>query len=127
LQPPIAHTKPRIGAKHRVETIPVWTHSVSANDVVDRKAGRKEYDNSTQQECDEIKTFKIFNQLQQRPVRHRRRSLSRLDRRIARSRFDVFTPDFLLRRKFHCSQAKPLTKVGLIFTRLSAMVNCAPQ
>jgi hypothetical protein len=37
--------------------------------------------------------------------------LSRLDR----SRSVLLTLDFLLRRKFHCRQAKALTKVGLIF------------
>jgi hypothetical protein len=39
----------------------------------------------------------------------------------------LFTRDFLPGRKFHCDSAKALTKVGLIFARLSAMVNCAPQ
>jgi hypothetical protein len=98
LEPPIAGAEPHIGAKHRIESVPVRTHSVTANDVVDRKASRKEYDNAAEQECDEVETFQILNKLKQRPVRHCRRSLSRLDR----SRSVFLTLDFLLRRKFHC-------------------------
>jgi hypothetical protein len=41
----------------------------------------------------------------------------------------LFTPDFLLRRKFHRNSAKRhgLSKVGLIFARSGAMVDCAAQ
>jgi hypothetical protein len=39
----------------------------------------------------------------------------------------LFTPDFLPRRKFHRCGETPLTKVGLIFARSRAMVDCAAQ
>jgi hypothetical protein len=39
----------------------------------------------------------------------------------------LFTRDFLLRRKFHRLSETPLTKVGLIFARSRAMVDCAAQ
>jgi hypothetical protein len=39
----------------------------------------------------------------------------------------LFTRDFLPRRKFHRYSETPLTKVGLIFARSGAMVDCAAQ
>ena len=63
LEPPIAGAEPRISSKQRVEPVPVRTHSVTANDVVDRKAGGKERYDRAEQERDEIEIAQILNKL----------------------------------------------------------------
>ena len=65
--------------------------------------------------------------LQQGPVRHCRRSLARLDRRNSPIGNNLPTRDFLPERKNSVAARRGLAKVGLIFSRSSAMVGCAAQ